>query len=297
MNDSSNRAQQLRRLLENDSVTVFAGAHDALSCRIAEQAGFEALWASGLGIAASFGVRDNNEVSSTQVLDVVELMADAASIPILVDGDNGHGDFNSVRRFTRKVEQRGGAGVCIEDTCYPKTNSFLTSTHRTLVSINDFCGKISAATDSKYCADFVVVARIESLVAGLGLEDALRRADAYCAAGADALLIHSTHPSPAQVIEFRSRWAGPVPVIAVPTAYHDTPLDLFREHHFAGVVWANQLLRVAIRAMQHASKLMRHSQLPTLPHEQLVALEEVFRLQNMEEFLNARKRYAPLFIA
>src|SRR5215468_11308796 len=116
---------KLRMLVDSPYLTFLLEAHNGLSAKIVEEAGFEGIWASGLSISASLGVRDSNEASWTQVLEVAEFMADATSVPILLDGDTGYGDFNSVRRLVRKLEQRGIAGVCIEDKLFPKINSFL----------------------------------------------------------------------------------------------------------------------------------------------------------------------------
>ena len=113
------KADRLRELIASPTLTFIIEAHNGLSAHIAEEAGFEAIWASGLAIAASLGVRDCNEASWTQIIDVVEFMADAASVPILVDGDTGHGNFNNARRFVRKLEERGAAGVCLEDKTFP----------------------------------------------------------------------------------------------------------------------------------------------------------------------------------
>ena len=120
-----NRFQALRQLLLSPDLSFLMEAHNGLSAKIVEEAGFQGIWASGLSISASLGVRDNNEASWTQVLEVLEFMADATSIPILVDGDTGFGNFNNVRRLVRKLCERGVAGVCIEDKLFPKTNSFI----------------------------------------------------------------------------------------------------------------------------------------------------------------------------
>jgi len=151
-------------------------AHNALSARIAEEAGFGGIWASGLSIAAALGVRDANEASWTQVLDVVEFMADAADSPILMDGDTGYGNFNNVRRLIAKLEPRGIAGVCLEDKLFPKTNSFHHGDTQPLAAVDEFCGRIRAAKDTQRDPDFVVVARTEAFIAGHGLTEALVRA-------------------------------------------------------------------------------------------------------------------------
>src|SRR5437588_1333016 len=192
------KTSMLKRMIQSADVRFLMEAHSGLSAKIAEEAGFEGIWASGLSISASLGVRDNNEASWTQVLEVAEFMSDAARIPILLDGDTGFGNFNSVRRLIRKLEQRGVAGVCIEDKLFPKTNSFLKGTAQPLAEVEEFCGKIRAAKDTQQCPDFVVVARVESFIAGWGLVEALRRAKAYRQAGADAILIHSARAHPGE---------------------------------------------------------------------------------------------------
>src|SRR5512137_3037256 len=123
MTDS--KASRLRRMLASGGLEFIMEAHNGLSAKIVEEAGFKGIWASGLTTSASLGVRDNNEASWTQVLEVLEFMSDATSIPILVDGDTGYGNFNNARRLVRKLEQRGIAGVCVEDKLFPKTNSFI----------------------------------------------------------------------------------------------------------------------------------------------------------------------------
>jgi phosphoenolpyruvate phosphomutase len=156
----------LRRLITRPELAFLMEAHNGLSARVVEEAGFEGVWASGLSIAAALGVRDANEASWTQVLEVVEFMSDATRLPILLDGDTGYGNFNSVRRLVRKLGQRGVAGVCLEDKLFPKTNSFLNGTAQPLAEVEEFCGKIRAGKDAQPCDDFVVVARVEALIAG-----------------------------------------------------------------------------------------------------------------------------------
>src|SRR6185436_17762783 len=186
---SASRATRFRSLLRSPALTFLMEAHDGLSAKIVEEAGFPAVWASGLTVSAALGVRDSNEASWTQVLEVLEFMADASSLPILVDGDTGYGNFNNVRRLVRKLCERGVAGVCIEDKLFPKTNSFI-GERQPLADVEEFCGRIKAGKDSQSDDDFVIVARTEALISGHGLDQALLRAEAYHAAGADAILIH-----------------------------------------------------------------------------------------------------------
>src|SRR5580704_11541574 len=201
------RAARLRALLRSAELSFLMEAHNGLSAKIVQEAGFEGIWASGLTTSAALGVRDSNEASWTQVLDVLEYMADAVSIPILVDGDTGYGNFNNVRRLVRKLGERGVAGVCLEDKLFPETNSFRGEA-QPLAEIEEFCGRLRAAKDSQVDDDFTLVARIEALISGRGMDEALRRAEAYQAAGADAILIHSKRSTASEILEFTERWGG-----------------------------------------------------------------------------------------
>src|SRR5512132_2314306 len=151
------KTTQLRAMLQSPELEFIIEAHNGLSARIAEEAGFRGIWASGLSISAALGVRDNNEASWTQVLEVVEFMSDATRIPILLDGDTGYGNFNNMRRLVKKLEQRGVAAVCIEDKLFPKTNSFIESERQPLATIDEFTGKIKAVKDAQTDADFCLV--------------------------------------------------------------------------------------------------------------------------------------------
>src|SRR3982751_5768955 len=171
---STKKTTRLKAMLNGPSLSFLMEAHNGLSAKIAEEAGFEGIWGSGLSISAALGVRDNNEASWTQVLEVVEFMADATSVPILLDGDTGYGNFNSMRRLVRKLEQRGVAGVCIEDKIFPKTNSFIRGSAQPLADVDEFAGKLRAARDICADDDFMVVARVEAFIAGWGLKEAMR---------------------------------------------------------------------------------------------------------------------------
>ncbi len=230
-------------MLSSKNLEFIMEAHNGLSARIVEETGFEGIWASGLTISASLGVRDNNEASWTQILEVLEFMSDRTSIPILVDGDTGHGNFNNARRFIRKLESRGIAGVCLEDKVFPKTNSFIDGEKQQLADIHEFCGKITACKDTQSDPNFSVIARIEALITGWGMDEALTRAEAYKKAGADAILIHSKKSDASEIIEFCQLWKNQLPVVIVPTKYWNTPTEKFREAGVSMIIWANHNLR------------------------------------------------------
>lgn len=199
------RTLRLREMLQSNRLEFLMEAHNGISARIAKEAGFKAIWGSGLSISAQFGVRDNNEASWTQVVDNLEFMADASDLPILLDGDTGYGNFNNVRRLVRKLKQRGITGVCIEDKQFPKTNSFINGEAQPLADIDEFCGKIKAGKDSQSDPNFSIVAHVEALIAGWGMDEALKRAEAYRQAGADAILIHSKLSKPDEILTFYAR--------------------------------------------------------------------------------------------
>jgi phosphoenolpyruvate phosphomutase len=283
------KTTRLKAMLKGPSLSFLMEAHNGLSAKIAEEAGFEGIWGSGLSISAALGVRDNNEASWTQVLEVVEFMADATTVPILLDGDTGYGNFNSARRLVMKLEQRGVAGVCMEDKIFPKTNSFLRSTAQPLADMEEFAGKIRAAKEAQRDDDFVVVARVEALIAGHGMEEALKRGEAYRKAGADAVLIHSRERHPDEILQFKKEWGDRLPLVIVPTKYYTTPTEVFREAGFKIVIWANHLMRSALTAMQGAAKQIFTAQTLIGVEEKVAPLAEVFRLQGESELEQAEK--------
>jgi len=267
-------------------------AHNGLSAKIVQESGFKGIWASGLSISAALGVRDNNEASWTQVLEVCEFMSDATNIPILLDGDTGYGNFNNARRLVRKLEQRGVAGVCLEDKLFPKTNSFLGEA-QPLADIDEFANKIRACKDYQTDPDFVVVARVEALIAGHPLKEALRRAEKYHKAGADAILIHSKKGDCKEIDAFMKEWAGRGPVVIVPTKYYKTPTQHFKDIGVKLVIWANHNLRSSITAMKETSKKIFEEQTLVSVENKIASVDEVFRLQGQKEYDDAEKVYLP----
>lgn len=285
------KCTQLRRLLESPQLEFIMEAHNGISARIVEEAGFKGIWASGLAISAQYGVRDNNEASWTQVVDMLEFMSDITQIPILLDGDTGYGNFNNMRRLVKKLEQRGIAGVCIEDKLFPKTNSFINGDRQPLADIDEFCGKIKAGKDSQTEPDFCIIARVEALIAGWDLSEALRRAEAYRAAGADAILIHSKLSRPDQVLAFAKEWAGRSPLVIVPTKYYSTPTQVFRKAGISLVIWANHMIRTAVASMQAIAQEVYTSETLVNIEDNIAPVKEIFRLQGADELLEAEKRY------
>jgi len=289
------KTTQLKKLITTPGELGFLmEAHNGLSAKIVEEAGFKAIWGSGLSISAAMGVRDSNEASWTQVLEVLEFMAENTNIPILLDADTGYGNFNNARILVRKLEARGVAGACIEDKLFPKTNSLLgTSEGKPLASIEEFSAKIRAMKDTQKDPDFVVVARIEAFISGWGLDEALKRAEAYKAAGADAVLIHSKKSDNSEIASFCKAWDGKHPVVIVPTKYYTTPTQTFKDWKTTGVIWANHNLRASVKAMQETTAQIFKDQNLMAVEPNVVSVKEVFRLQDQPELDAAEKIYLP----
>ena len=285
------KTTQLRRLIQSNELEFLLEAHNGISAKIVEETGLKGIWASGLSISASQGVRDNNEISWTQVLANVELMSDITNIPILLDGDTGYGNFNNLRRLVKKLEQRDIAGVCIEDKLFPKTNSFLRTDRQPLADINEFCGKIKAGKDVQMDDDFVIVARVEAFITGWGLNEALKRAEAYKEAGADAILIHSKLSNASEVFSFINEWENRLPVVIVPTKFYSTPTESFRENKVSVVIWANHMIRAAVTRMQETAKQIYNDQCLHRVEDTIVPVKEIFRLQDDQELIDAEKIY------
>jgi phosphoenolpyruvate phosphomutase len=283
---------QLRRILESDELEFLMSVHDGVSARIVEETGFPAAWASGFSIATVLGARDNNEVSWSQLLAAVEVIVDTTSIPIVVDGDTGFGDFNIARRLAGKLCRIGAAGLCLEDKLFPKANSFVDADHQ-LADVDDFCAKLRACKDAT-TDDFVVIARLEGFICGRGLEEALWRADAYQAAGADAIFVHSRLPVADEVVAFARRWGDALPLVIAPTTYASAGADVFRDAGISVAIWANHTLRAAVAAMQNLAGMVRRDEGLAGTEPLLAPLDELFRLMDYDELDRAREHYRRL---
>ena len=226
-------------------------AHNGLSARIVREAGFSGIWASGLSISAQFGVRDNNEASWTQVVDMLEFMADASDLPILLDGDTGYGNFNNMRRLVRKLEQRGIAGVCIEDKQFPEDQQL---PERRAPAAGRHRGVRRQDRGRQGYAD-----RPEFLHrrAGRGADRRLGHGGGAAARGGLSARRRGCHPDPQQAVEARRdpdlRARMGRPRAAGDRADASTTArrrDVFRKAGISTVIWANHLVRSAAAAMQ-----------------------------------------------
>ncbi|WP_433272794.1 isocitrate lyase/phosphoenolpyruvate mutase family protein [Actinosynnema sp. CS-041913] len=280
----------LRKLFARPGIVRVIGVHNAWGARLGERAGFDAIWASGLELSASHGVPDADILTMGDLLADIRWITSAVPIPVIADCDAGYGNASNVAHMVRLYESAGVAAVCIEDKVFPKTNSFVEGRQR-LVSIAEFVGKIGAAKAAQADPDFMVVARVESLIAGYGLDEALKRAAAYVEAGADAILIHAKDKSPQRVLDFLSAWSGPIPVVVVPTMYHSiTGAELER----AGakmVIYANHGLRAGTQAVMEVFEEILRTDGTTSSEDRIAPLNTILELQGTFTMLAHDARY------
>jgi phosphoenolpyruvate phosphomutase len=292
-NTSVKKSTRLRQMLVSPELEFIMEAHSGISAAIADEAGFNGIWASGLSIATQLGVRDSNEASWTQVLEILDFMNDACSVPILVDADTGYGNFNNARRLVRKLEDRGVAGAAVEDKLFPKTNSLLDGRRQPLADVKEFSLKIQAMKEAQRDPDFNIVARVEALIAGWGVDEALKRADAYLNAGATAILMHSKMKEPTDILDFLKAWKNKGPVVLVPTIYYKTPMQVWRDHKVSLVIWANHSMRASVKAMQELTAQIYKEQSTVGVETKIATVKELFRLSRDDELREAENKYLP----
>jgi phosphoenolpyruvate phosphomutase len=281
----------LRGSLPGPKVILAAGAHDALSARLAEAAGFDAIWASGFGISAVQAVPDANILTLTETLDAVRRIVQAVSLPVVADCDNGYGNAINVMRTAAEFERAGAAAICIEDNEFPKRCSFYAGVRRDLVPAGEHARKIEAATAARASREFAVIARTEALIAGLGQDEALRRARAYADAGADAVLVHSKAANFDELAAFAAAWDRAVPLVAVPTTYPEVGLDQLAAAGFRMAIFANQALRAAIVAMREALGELRRTGRLASVEARIAPLEDVYALVGVPELKANEQRF------
>ena len=286
----TDQATSLRRLLQTDRPVVLAGAHDALSARLVEDAGFEGVWASGFEISASRGVPDASVLTMTDMLEAAQRMAAAVTVPVIADCDGAFGNAINAIHMVHAYERAGIAAMCIEDSIFPKRCSLYDEPHRELADIDEQALKIRAACEARR-TPAVVIARTEAFVARLGLAEALSRAHAYTDAGADCILVHSNRDTADEVLAFAEKWQQRVPLVAVPTTYSGIHVNDLWSAGFRMVIFANHGLRAAIRAVRDTFVELRAAACATAIEGRIVPLADVFDLVGLNELREDERRY------
>jgi phosphoenolpyruvate phosphomutase len=285
-------ANALRDKIAGGGLAVVMAAHHPLSARLAEEAGFDGIWASGFELSAAYGVPDASLLSLTQHLDMTRAIIEQVGIPLVADLDTGYGNAVNVLHVVGAYARAGAAAVVIEDKTFPKDTSLLAGARQELLRIEEFQGKIAAAKAAVAERDMLVIARTEALIAGAGIDEALRRGAAYADSGADLLLIHSKQKTPDEIVEFARRWPGVVPLVIVPTAYPElTEARVRALGKIAVVIYANHAVRAAVAAMRDVFAAIRSDGGIHTVEGRIAAVEEIFDLQRVGAMKAAEKKF------
>ncbi len=260
------RRKRLRQLIRICPVVKAIEAHSGLTGLIAEKTvvehngrldQFDAMWLSSLCDSTAKGKPDIELVDLTSRLRTIDDIMEVTTKPIILDGDTGglpeHFVYN-----VRTLERMGVSAVIIEDKVGLKKNSlFGTEVEQEQAPIEDFCAKIAAGKHAQLTEDFMIIARIESLILEKGMEDALTRAAAFVGAGADGIMIHSRRKDPAEILEFCDRFRetdAHTPIVVVPSSFNSVTEEELADHGVNIVIYANQLTRSAFPAMQRTAE-------------------------------------------
>ena len=282
-------SENLRKIIETKPIVKVGGAYDALSAKLVETSGFDAIWAGSFAISATHALPDASILTMTDFLRVAENMVDSCNIPVIADCDTGFGGPANVSHAVKKYEKAGVAGMSIEDKIFPKQNSLLKNSIQKLLPEKDFVAKIIAAKESKKDPNFMIIARTEALIAEKGMDEALRRAKAYEKAGADAILIHSKKNTPNEIFEFSEKWNEGIPLVVVPTSYPSVKISELISRKIKMVIFANQSLRVAHYVISKAlEEIIQNESLDEVKIN-MSSMEDIFNLQEMYKINDQEK--------
>lgn len=281
---SNPKTKSLLGKMADGGLARIMAAHSPLSARLAEEAGFDGLWASGFELSALYGLPDVSLVTMSEHLQMMRAIGAQTSLPIVADIDTGFGNALNVHYAIGQYEDAGASAVVIEDKTFPKVTSLVAGGRQELLRIEEFQGKLEAALNARKDPDFLIIARNEALIAGLGEEEALRRAAAYEEAGADMILIHSRQKTPDEVESFVRNWNGAAPIVIVPTAYPEmTEARAKSLKKIRMLIYGNHGIRAAVTAMQKVFAQIIAEGGIEKADAGIVSVEEIFRLQNMAE--------------
>jgi len=284
------RRKQLRRLLEVKPLVRILEAHNGISGLIVEKTKivekdrikeFDGIWISSLTDSTAKGKPDIGAVDTTSRANTIEQILEVTTKPFIVDVDNG-GLTEHFVFMVKTFERLGVSAVIVEDKVGLKKNSlFGTDVAQTQDTIENFSNKISEGKKAQVTDDFMIIARIESLILKVGMEDALLRAKHYIEAGADGIMIHSKESEPTEILDFckeYSKFQMKVPLVVVPTAYGTIRESELVEAGINIVIYANHLLRSAYPAMQKAAETILGNERLHEVNEICMPIKEILNL-------------------
>src|SRR4051794_21192487 len=287
----TNRAERkraaMRAGLAADRPYVAVGAHDAMSAQLIEGYGFDAVWVSGFAVATmTHALPDLNLTTMTETLAASVRIDGATDLPVLADCDNGFGGLSNVVRTVIEFERAGIAGICVEDNLFPKRNSLYSGqSKRELVPVEEQARRIRAGKAAQDTDSFVLVARVEALIAGHGVAAACERADAYAEAGARALPIHSEDQTPPRSTAFMDTLPGPggTPLVAAPTLFPDYTDTELHAKGFQMIILANHPMRAAVQAMEQTLETLRTERKAAAVDPHIAPVDHIFELVRTKE--------------
>jgi phosphoenolpyruvate phosphomutase len=258
----------------------FVGSHDALTALLGERAGFQGIWVSGLEISASHGVPDDGLLPRHELIERVQEICSAVSIPVLVDVDNCCPSVNEVDECVRDVEETGAQGFVMEDKYTPKRNSFAGG-EQELEPVELVCDKIIAALEARKSPDFSVFARTEALISGRSTEEALDRCLRYLECGATGVVVHSKERHPHNMLAVLGQLPSGTRVITIPTSYFDMTFEDLGRAGASIVIYANHGLRAQIAAIRSAYATILGQGSSEALEAKIATLADVFNLQGL----------------
>jgi phosphoenolpyruvate phosphomutase len=286
----TSRISNLKRLMDNKKIVRILEAHSPLSGLIAENikiekgnkiVQFDAMWSSSLTDSSVKGKPDNQSLDFSSRFSGIGDILDVTTKPIIFDADNG-GRLEHLPFTIRTLERLGVSAIMIEDKVGLKKNSLFSDQSGVKQdSIRDFCKKIELVKKTRKSEDFLIGARIESFILGKGLQDGLKRAEAYSKAGADIILIHSKEKTPKEIFSFSKIFRKNKfykPLVSVPSTYSKTTESMLIKNGFKIVIYANHMLRAAYPAMQNAAKSILKNQRSFELESKISSVKEVINL-------------------
>ena len=284
------RLNQLRHLIQTKKTVLILEAHNALSALIAEnisvkrgdkQVSYDGIWSSSLTDSTAKGKPDIEAIDMTSRINAVNEIFEVTTKPMIFDADTG-GKPEHFKFTVKSLERTGVSAVVIEDKTGLKKNSlFGNDVFQTQDSIENFCYKIKIGKEAQISDDFMIIARIESLILDAGMDDALKRADAYINAGADGIMIHSRLKDPSEIFEFMKKFRlnnKKTPVVVVPSSFNSVTVEEFTELGVNVIIYANQMLRAAYPSMLKAAESILENGRSVEAEEDCMSIKEILEM-------------------
>ena len=293
------RISTLVEIIKNKGHAIGLEAHSGLSGLVTEKLDFDFIWESSLTDSASKGLPDASIVGNESRIHTIDEILNVTTKPMIVDGDTG-GDEDNFRFLIKRLENQGVSAVIVEDKIFPKRNSFGGTVGAGMEDPNIFSKKLEVGMKTKSTNDFLIIARLESLIAGLGMNETMMRAEKYINAGVDGIMIHSKLKEPSEVLEFIPKFEklctklGKRPyLIAVPTTYNTISDDELINSGVDIIIHANHLLRAAYKSMLETASLISNSRRSYESDSDIASVKEIFSAVGYDKIIERDKEKSP----